>query len=97
DVRTVLPAQASAAQQTLMRQGYAFVDQTSPAASTLNTYFGDPTHDPRVLGRTMQRTVQVTSVIPMAGTAGTTGADTWRLRWTELESPLQPGVLTHTT
>lgn len=73
-----------------MRRAYAFVDQGSPAASTLNTYFADPAHDPRVVGRTLTRQVQVTSTLPVPGTP------TWKLRWSETDLPLQPGMPTRT-
>jgi type IV secretory pathway TrbF-like protein len=90
-VRTVMPASPPQAQSEIVRQAYAFVDQGSSAASTLNTYFADPTHDPRVLGLTLTRQVQVTSTLVVPGSS------TWKLRWTETELPLQAGVLNHTT
>ncbi len=88
-VRTVLPAAPPQVEESVMRQAYSFVDQTSPAATTLNAYFADPQHDPRVLGRTLTREVQVTSTLPVPG------GSTWKLRWIETELPLQPGVVTH--
>jgi len=88
-VRTVLPASPPQLEADVMRQAYAYVDQGSSAASTLNAYFVDPQHDPRVLGRTFSREILVTSTLPLPG------ASTWKLRWTETELPLQPGVLTH--
>lgn len=90
-VRTVLPAAPPALEADVMRQAYGFVDQTSAAASTLNAYFADPTHDPRLLGRTLTRQVHVTSTLPIPGTT------TWKVRWTETELPLEVGVLTRTT
>jgi type IV secretory pathway TrbF-like protein len=90
-VRTVLPAAPPQAQAEIVRQAYAFVDQGSSAASTLNTYFADPAHDPRVLGLTLTRQVQVTSTLVVPG------SNTWKLRWIETELPLQAGVLSHTT
>jgi len=84
-VRTVLPAASPQLEAEVMRQAYGFVDQTSPAASTLNAYFGDPVHDPRVLGRTLTRQVHVTSTLPLPGTS------TWKVRWTETDLPLEVG------
>src|SRR5215469_6015047 len=60
-VRTVLPAAPPQLGAEVMRQAYRFIDQTSAAANTLNAYFADPVHDPRILGRTLTRQVQVTS------------------------------------
>jgi type IV secretion system protein VirB5 len=88
-VRSVLPTSPPQLGAEVMRQAYAYVDQESSAASTLNAYFADPQHDPRVLGRTLTREILVTSTLPLPG------ASTWKLRWTETELPLQPGILTH--
>jgi type IV secretion system protein TrbF len=90
-VRTVLPATPPEIGADVMRQAYGFIDQTSPAANTLNAYFADATHDPRVLGRTLTREVRVTSTLLVPGTS------TWKVRWTETELPLEVGVLTRTT
>lgn len=90
-VRTVLPATSPQLEAEVMRQAYRFVDQTSAAASTLNTYFADPVHDPRVLGRTLTREVQVTSTLAIPGTS------TWKVRWTETDLPLEVGGPTHST
>ena len=38
---------------------------SSSAAGTLNAYFADPAHDPRILGVRVTRTVDVTSVRPV--------------------------------
>jgi type IV secretory pathway TrbF-like protein len=89
-VRTVLPAASPRLEAEVMRQAYAFVDQGSAAATTLNAYFADPGHDPRVLGRTLTREVHVTSTLPVPGTS------TWKIRWTETDLPLEVGVATHT-
>lgn len=90
-VRSVLPASPPQVQADVMRRAYAFVDQSSPAATALNTYFADAAHDPRVLGQTLTRQVQVTSALPVPGSPA------WKLRWTETELPLRPGVATRTT
>jgi len=89
-VRTVLPATPPQLEVELMRQAYSFVDQGSPAATTLNAYFADQSHDPRILGRTLTREVRVTSTLAMPGTS------TWKLRWTETDLPLEVGVATRT-
>jgi type IV secretory pathway TrbF-like protein len=90
-VRTVLPAAPPQLEAEVMRQAYGFVDQTSTAASTLNAYFADPLHDPRILGRTLTREVHVMSTLLLPGTS------TWKIRWTEMDLPLAVGVLTRTT
>jgi len=99
NVRTVLPTVSIAAQVEMMQRGYALVDQSSPAAGNLNTYFADPQHDPRVLGQTLTRQVRVTSLLPVPAEdrPSARAARTWKVRWTETELPLQAGILTHTT
>jgi len=89
-VRMVLPAASPRLEAEVMRQAYTFVDQASAAATTLNGYFADPLHDPRILGRTLTREVHVTSTLPVPGTS------TWKLRWTETDLPLEVGVATRT-
>jgi type IV secretion system protein VirB5 len=90
-VRTVLPASPPQVQAEVMRRAYAFVDQGSSAAVMLNTYFADPSHDPRVLGQTTTRQVEVTSTLPVPS------SPTWKIRWTETEIPLIAGMLGRTT
>ena len=99
DVRTVLAVQSTDAEASMMQRAYALVDQSSAAATNLNTYFADPQHDPRVLGETLTRQVHVTSILPVPseGRTGTRALRTWKIRWTETEVPLQAGVLTHTS
>ena len=88
NVRTVLPSAASTAQADLLRRAYTF---TAPgAASFLNTYFGDPAHDPRTLGARIARDVRVSSALrvpepPGARASGASSAQTWRLQWLETE------------
>ncbi len=89
NVRTVLPAQAGRAQAEMLRHAYAFVDQG--AAGFLNEYFSAPRNDPRVLGAQLTRELLVTSMLRVPK------SETWKLRWTETESPVQAGVLTRTT
>ena len=90
-VRMVLPAATPELEADIMRQAYGFVDQASAAATTLNAYFADPAHDPRVLGRTLTREVHVTSTLLVPSTS------TWKLRWTETDLPLEVGGATRTT
>jgi len=87
-VRGVLPASAPQLEADVMRRAYAFVDQSSPAAGTLNAYFADPAHDPRILGGRVTRTVDVTSVLPVPNSPA------WKLRWSETENPIQIGGTT---
>lgn len=81
DLRGVLPDPA--AQAEVMRGAYAMVDPG--AAAMLNAYFTDPGNDPRALGRVLMRRVDVTSVLPLPG------SQTWRVQWTETETPRQNG------
>lgn len=87
-VRTVLPASPPRVQADMMRRAYMFVDQGSSAAVMLNTYFADPSHDPRVLGQTITRQVEIASTLPVPA------SPTWKIRWTETEYPLIAGMLT---
>jgi type IV secretion system protein TrbF len=90
-VRTVLPASPPRVQADMMRRAYMFVDQGSSAAVMLNTYFADPSHDPRVLGQTITRQVEIASTLPVPA------SPTWKIRWTETEYPLIAGILTRVT
>jgi type IV secretion system protein TrbF len=63
---------------------YAFVAGT--ARATLDHYFADPAHDPRVLGRGLTRQVQVTSVLQVPR------SHTWKVAWTETEQPRFAGA-----
>ena len=90
-VRGVLPAMPPQLEADLMRRAYAFVDQSAPAAGTLNSYFADATHDPRILGARIARTIDVSSVLPVPNSAA------WKLRWSETDVPIQPGGVNHTT
>jgi type IV secretion system protein TrbF len=78
DVRTVLPSDA--AEADVLRRAYAFVD--AGAAAFLNSYFSDARNNPRVLARTLARTVDITSVLPVPASAA------WRAQWAETEWPL---------
>jgi type IV secretory pathway TrbF-like protein len=86
DVRTVMPAPA--AQADVLTRAYGYVDQGG--AAFLNAYFGDPHNDPRVVGRSVTRTVDVRSVLPVPK------SNTWRVQWTETEYPAAGGGVTAT-
>lgn len=93
-IRGVLPASAVRAQEDQLRRGYAMT--AGDAVPVLNAYFADPGHDPRVIGRSAARQVDVTSALPVPTSAGPNGT-TWRLRWTETDQPLGVGGLAATT
>jgi type IV secretory pathway TrbF-like protein len=78
EVRTVLPSEA--AQADVLRRAYAYAD--AGAAGFLNSYFTDARNNPRLLSRTLARTVEITSVLPVPASAA------WRAQWTETEWPL---------
>ncbi len=84
DLRSVLTDPA--AQADVMRGAYAMVDPG--AAAMLNAYFTDPANDPRALGRTLSRRVEVTSVLQLPK------SQTWRIQWTERDEPRQSGSAT---
>ncbi|HXB23575.1 MAG TPA: type IV secretion system protein [Gemmatimonadaceae bacterium] len=86
DVRTVVPAPA--AQADVLARAYAYLDQGG--AAFLNAYFSDPHNDPRVIGRTVTRTIDVRSVLPVPK------SNTWRVEWTEVEYPIAGGAVTAT-
>lgn len=79
NVRTVVPSEA--AEANVLARAYAYLDQGG--AAFLNAYYGDPRNNPRVLGRTMTRTADVTAVLPVPRTGGAG----WRVQWTETEYP----------
>jgi type IV secretory pathway TrbF-like protein len=92
DLRTVSADPET--QRDMLLAGYAFV--AGPARATLDAYFADPAHDPRVLGRTVSRDVQITSVLRLpagAGGAGAAAGKTWKLAWRETERPRVAGPL----
>lgn len=91
-VRSVLPTVAATAQAELLRRGYALATPT--AAAFLNSYLGEPAHDPRLLGARLTRDVQVTSALRVpdpGGRKSAEGAQTWRLQWLETDRPLDAG------
>jgi type IV secretion system protein TrbF len=90
-VRSVLPAEPPQLEADVMHRAYAFVEQGSAAATTLNGYFADPAHDPRILGSRSIRTIDVTSVLPVPNSTA------WKLRWDEAEVPIAPGTPSRTS
>ena len=91
-VRSVLPNIAATAQADLLRRGYTLA--TPSAAAFLNSYLGEPAHDPRLLGARLTRDVQVTSALRIpdpAGRKSAEGSQTWRLQWVETDRPLDAG------
>lgn len=97
DVRAVLADPV--AQQDLVRHAYAFVDQNT--ADFLQSYFTDPARDPRVIARELTRVVEVTSILPVPGGAGSSAArgaaappTTWKVSWTETDYPRGGGTPT---
>jgi len=82
DVRSVMPSPPAEAE--VLTRAYAFADQG--AATFLNQYFSDIRNDPRVLGRTETRIVEVTSVLPVPKSA------TWKVQWVETEYPTAVGT-----
>jgi len=90
DLRTVSADPET--QRDMLVAGYAFA--AGPARATLDAYFADPAHDPRVLGRSVSRDVQITSVLrlPGGGSAGAGAAGkTWKVAWRETERPRVAG------
>jgi type IV secretion system protein VirB5 len=81
DARTILPSDA--AQADVLRRAYAYAD--AGAATFLNAYFTDPRNNPRLLAHTLTRTAEITSVLPVPGSAA------WRAQWTETDWPLDGG------
>jgi type IV secretion system protein VirB5 len=78
EARTVLPSDA--AEADVLRRAYAYVD--AGAAAFLNAWFADVRNNPRVLARTLTRTIEVTSVLAVPASSA------WRAQWTETDWPL---------
>jgi type IV secretory pathway TrbF-like protein len=70
-------------QRELLFAGYAYA--AGAARATLDEYFVHPAHDPRVLGRSMTRQVDITSVLSVPKTK------TWKVSWRETERPRLAG------
>jgi type IV secretion system protein TrbF len=71
------------AQREHLFAAYAFVSGGARAA--LDEYFVKPANDPRVLGRSLTRQVEVTSVLQVPGSS------TWKVSWRETERPRTAG------
>ncbi len=83
DLRTV--SSDPDTQRHLLFAAYAYAAGT--ARSTLDDYFINPAHDPRVLGRGFTRQVEITAVIPLPRTK------TWKVSWREIERPRVAGAV----
>jgi type IV secretion system protein TrbF len=81
DLRTV--SSDADTQRQLLFAAYAYA--SGAARSVLDEYFINPAHDPRVLGRSVTRQVQITSVLPLPR------SKTWKLSWRETERPRVAG------
>jgi type IV secretion system protein TrbF len=76
-----------AAQREMLFSAYAYA--AGAARGQLDAYFTDPAHDPRLLGRSLTREVQVTSVLRVPAAA----SRTWKVAWRETDRPLAAGPL----
>ncbi len=95
NVRTVVPSMA--AQRDVLQRAYALVN--GRAAEFLNTYFADPTRDPRRLGQSLTRLVEVTSLlsIPSETPHTASSTETWKVQWTETVIPVAADAVSETT
>jgi type IV secretion system protein VirB5 len=71
-------------QVRMIQDAYAFLEAS--AARFTNEYFADPDNNPRVLGQSMTRTVEVMSVLPIPD------SDSWRIQWTETQRQRSGGL-----
>ena len=78
EVRTVLPSDAAAGRRAAARVRVHRCER----GDVLNAYFTDPRNNPRLLARTLARTVEITSVLPVPASMA------WRAQWTETDWPL---------
>jgi type IV secretory pathway TrbF-like protein len=88
----------AATERDLLFSAYAYLG--AGARATLDAYFADPAHDPRVLGRSLTRSVEITAVLrlPATGGSGASAASaaagkTWKVAWRETERPTTAGPL----
>jgi type IV secretory pathway TrbF-like protein len=94
-VRMVLPSIAASAQADVLRRAYAFA--APQTAAFLNTYFGDASRDPRLLGQRLTREIQVTGALRLPDGDAThkstsvNRSQTWRVQWIETDRPTVPG------
>jgi type IV secretion system protein VirB5 len=85
DLRTV--SSDPDTERQLLYTAYAYAAGT--ARTTLDDYFANPAHDPRVLGRTLTRQVEITAVLALPKT----NAKTWKVAWREVERPRVAGAV----
>lgn len=71
-------------QVRMIQDAYAFLEAS--AARFLNDYFADPENNPRLLGQSFTRTVEVMSVLPIPD------SNSWRIQWTEVQRPRGGGL-----
>lgn len=74
-------------ERDLLYTAYAYLG--AGARATLDAWFADPAHDPRVLGRSLTRAVEITSVLRLPGGTGRT----WKVAWRETARPRTAGPL----
>lgn len=77
NIRTIY--QDPYAQKDMILAAYAYVDPN--AQEWLNAYFSDPANDPRLLGQTISRRVEIKSVIKIPQ------SESWKINWIEVETP----------
>ncbi|HVT60361.1 MAG TPA: VirB8/TrbF family protein [Thermoanaerobaculia bacterium] len=77
------------AQKELLYGAYAYV--SGSARATLDDYFLQPINDPRVLGRSVSRQVQVTAVLRVPN------SESWKVAWSEIERPRFAGATRRTS
>ena len=82
DLRTIYPDPT--AQKDLLYGAYAHL--SGSALGFLDAYYARPENDPRLLGRSIARHVEITSVLQIPS------SPTWKVQWTEREQPLLSGV-----
>jgi len=72
------------AQRSRLLDAYAYL--AGPARAAVDAWFADAAHDPRVLGRSLTRQVDVTAVLQLPR------SQTWKVSWRELERPRFAGA-----
>jgi type IV secretory pathway TrbF-like protein len=70
-------------ERELLYRGYAHA--LGKARAFLDEYFSAPEHDPRLLGQSFTRAVEIDAILPVPGSS------TWRVQWTEHERPVGIG------
>ncbi len=71
-------------QRELLFRAYAHA--TGKARDFLDAYFASPDHDPRVVGQSVTRAVEINSILAVPGSS------VWRAQWTEHERPVVLGL-----